>query len=1253
MPYVKDITIDWTRYTGRYRMGYSQPEKEGEKGKKVIMGMQFGEPLNKDDMKLALEDLNKEYAEVNKAECFNHEAAIEAYNTLLNDIAEAEKEAKEGKTDSIAIGSALRKDARQCLAVTNMLGKGIIENPVPNDDMLLANQPWELHEVHKFLNAFNHVIYRRLDKPEADWNTIEADEIKELQDGLDESILKVYNPEVDAAYNAIKAIWKYSKAEASEEQNSYIEDINGLRKDLRNMFMASDGLADCNGLVFREVAEKIKNILPVSFNEMVPDYRNKDKVKPPVWMFPEDVSEEKPGTLRAAIKKYAEEAAAYDNMAREYQKSIDELEKVIGKPDPEYSFDFDKFKNDMGKMFKLYQNTGFAEFEKYGDFEANIKKLVKYVRDNDAVIRHMDGKKLTAAGVAKDITDPDFGAEYVLMDGVSKAKGDRYVMGNVVNPNDRPDLTREGVKRNLKKYAELPKQYINDYIDRVVRVVMYSGNKPDIRVKEDYARRTKSKILNYIEAFRDDVFFKDAMSDATPVDNEIIVDKRPFFEDDVLVPIFEYCREAGVLSKKDENGKLVEDTKLEDEFKKSLNILTGWLSTHNDDFMKYNDIYRSKGEFKPELKSEEAIDMFCSINTSLALVKDIIHKANAKVDFPDDMTDRKGIAKGLTQFKGVLLTQHLIKEYDELDKQLKSMNADDKIKCKEWKKAGVNALREAENTHKELIEQLEENITKIRNVIDTLNNEKANMLKAIYTVDKPELKELKNNYNVIKENLNKAVAAEKKAEEARLKKKQEEERKERARQEKEAQKKQNEKKPEAVKESDESGDNIINTNSNNIFNSNRYSLSEGVATLDSRKNAFLEKIKNKIAWEAQKGNNKISESVKEDKKEDEKEIILNNENENIIDTSSNNNNKINVEVNDKDRNSVKEEDLENSFDGDRMGEQYRQPYLLTEDEVIFAGALLRWNEKYPDKSLTPDIIAQLEKEVTHKDVKRIKDFERKVNYVYGDFVADEMLHPDKYKDSNDKIVNLMSDEESPKVKRYKDKNVNKKAAVDADKANEPVKRSSAIIRFADTSEKMSARGNIILCAKVLENQVKYKHEEFNDMKRALNRYAEAVARYNIKPAQINDSQITYSGTDEEIKTNHEVKQAAAMAYRACKEYLEQHLDSSVRKGTLRKEITGQFTDAGALRKEVAYLVMNSLRMLPEAGDAIMDMDKTVTYGNDAKRIHSSDIRNLADTLKVKEGSNLYYIKQELGKLNAAQNKNQPKQAQVKPKGMLK
>lgn len=64
------------------------------------------------------------------------------------------------------------------------------------------------------------------------------------------------------------------------------------------------------------------------------------------------------------------------------------------------------------------------------------------------------------------------------------------------------------------------------------------------------------------------------------------------------------------------------------------------------------------------------------------------------------------------------------------------------------------------------------------------------------------------------------------------------------------------------------------------------------------------------------------------------------------------------------------------------------------------------------------------------------------------------------------------------------------------------------------------------------------------------------------------------------------------------------------------------------------------------------MDKTVTNGNDAKRIHSSDLRDLSDTLKVKNNNKYYYLEERIEMMNEAQ-RSQTKQVQPKARGMHK
>ena len=186
----------------------------------------------------------------------------------------------------------------------------------------------------------------------------------------------------------------------------------------------------------------------------------------------------------------------------------------------------------------------------------------------------------------------------------------------------------------------------------------------------------------------------------------------------------------------------------------------------------------------------------------------------------------------------------------------------------------------------------------------------------------------------------------------------------------------------------------------------------------------------------------------------------------------------------------------------------------------------------------------------------------------------------------------------------------------------PIDRESAIDRHPTVAASGRARDSMIQLVCALQGENHREHIEFDNMKAALLKYAQAVARHGYDGIHTEEVFKEYTaGQEEATASDPAVIKAATEAYKCCVLYLRKHLDAHVTRDGERyrddrvvKLITGQLTPSGRLRKQAALGAMSLFSRLPEAADAIEVMDSMVTYRNNAQMIHTTDMRDLQASL---------------------------------------
>lgn len=727
-------------YKGRYRF------IDG-----MAYGFSFGDPLNAEDMALALKDLDKRCRSAEGAKkTINPVQVAKDYAILLELVNYAEELAKNGDSRLYALSPKIRQVERDCLTGTGMLHDDhLFDDPTgksTGDENIIGYHTLEIAELHDFLDAFNYVIYRRIMDPTGDLRNITRAEIDKSIKGHNASLSKIYNDEARKAQAAIKDSWTYSDVEPTEEQKKYIDGDDGLRHDLFDLYCISEGKMDCDVNRFKKIQDNIMTAFPdLSGNRL------------PAFKYPTDEKEKKtPVTLRNALEAYKKNVEVY----------IKTIEYICGEAEPKYQFDFKKYWKDIKNFYKLVKPDAF--FDGKADHERHIKEVVKYINSNADIFKAIEetkdkeDDKKTAGNACKIVSklaaEHDFFVEKNLVRQIDIAYGNiEYAGANVIGWSDRENISRKTAKENLERYSKIPEQEISNYIDYIIEETFKEDYKC-VRVGTTNSVRGNT-FLNWVdisEKPEEPSLSKDSKGFSLQVgmpeyDRRLALRGTPFFEETVLVSIYKYCQELNLLTKEEIIDNQTKKVNLDTKFSRCLNILGGWLSTTKSKIKLHKD----------DVKTQDGIDMFCDVQASLKLAQEIADKAKLNIKFPTSITKRGEIENGLRQFERQLWVKHELHMYGVIGKELDEMNEADKTKT--WSKLNINTIKEAKLNHEELIRKAEENAKNVNDLIES--KEEYSNFKDIYSKNTSKLAALKKSADKIETALKKAELEEQKRKE--------------------------------------------------------------------------------------------------------------------------------------------------------------------------------------------------------------------------------------------------------------------------------------------------------------------------------------------------------------------------------------------------------------------------------------------------------------------------------------------------------
>ncbi len=717
----------------------------------MAYGFTFGDPLNAEDMALALRDLDKRCRSAEGAKkTINPVQVAKDYAILLELVNFAEELAKNGDSRLYALSPKIRQVERDCLTGTGMLhDEHLFDDPTgksTGDEKIIGHHTLEIAELHDFLDSFNYVIYRRIMDPTGDLSNITRAEIDKAIKGHNASLSKIYNDEARNALATIKDSWTYSDVEPTEEQKKYIDGDDGLRHDLFDLYCISEGKMDCDVNRFKKIQDNIMTAFPnLSGNRL------------PAFKYPTDKKEKKtPVTLRNALEAYKKNVDVY----------IKTIEYICGEAEPKYQFDFKKYWKNIGNFYKLVKPDTF--FDNKADHEWHIKEVVRYINSNADIFKAIEEAKdkeddKKTAGIAckivsKVAAEHDFFVEKNLVRQIDIAYGNtEYAGANVIGWSERENISRKTAKENLEHYSKIPEQEISNHIDYIIEETF----------KEDYkcvrVGTTKSvrgnTFLNWVDISEkpeepslsknsNGFSLQDGMSE---YDRRLALRGKPFFEETVLAPIYKYCKEFDLLTKEEKIDNQTKKVNLDTKFSGCLNILGGWLSTTKSKINLH----------KADVKTQDGIDMFCDIRDSLKLVQEISDKAKLNIKFPTSITKRGDIENSLRQFERQLWVKHELHMYEVIGKELDEMNEADNTKT--WSKLNINTIKEAKLNHEELIRKAEENAKNIKDLIES--KEEYSNFKDIYSKNTSKLAVLKKTDDKIEKIIKKAELEEQKRKE--------------------------------------------------------------------------------------------------------------------------------------------------------------------------------------------------------------------------------------------------------------------------------------------------------------------------------------------------------------------------------------------------------------------------------------------------------------------------------------------------------
>ncbi len=655
----------------------------------IIPHLAAGEPWNAADMKTALTILDDQYRKNRASKTVNLKIAGD-YEIFCQLISQAEEMAKQGNSTGLEnLGTVARQYASRCLQ-----GASVPKYLIPRPDEEKGHNGeketvWSPQNMRFFQHRFCAILYRRIIRPLENWEGIQMPPIDQQYHDYLASVTKLFQAEVDTAFSAIKASWKYSKNPPSPEVREYMD--NDLRDDLRRLFVASKGMANCTSEQFSASLARIRTVFPTE-----------KKADMPLFVYPgEGVKEQTPVTFREELGKYTAAMSDYD-------KKVVDLETLIGKADPDYTFNVNQYKDDVLEAITVTERDPNDFFEKIGEHTGFIDKMVAYVRDNDALL----AKDETLDRILGGMTGTDYGVELRLVEQLSKHKYYPDDVRNVANTDHRAPATRAQIKENLKRYAAMPKQYIRDYAESMARGIATERNYHEIKAKTKriaaFGRVNGDMTEDELEEHEAEQNLNYSYQEA----NVVLPDERenmPYFEDEVTAPIFAFSKEEKITDIETEPGKTVN---VDERLKRSLNTLTSWLKTAHYDIARCKenkDTHEYEYSYANRLTSPDGIEAIKELKGALFFMRDFAQRAGFENRFRGTISERADIEKDLRDFKDLLLTRHLEREMPKLNKEIKDVNkADPKTK---WSKMSREELEKALKDRSAIIERAEKELS--------------------------------------------------------------------------------------------------------------------------------------------------------------------------------------------------------------------------------------------------------------------------------------------------------------------------------------------------------------------------------------------------------------------------------------------------------------------------------------------------------------------------------------------------------------
>ena len=1228
------------------------------------------EPWSAGDMKKALDGLQEIYKTINadKKKYIVPGNGRAAYEQLCTYIEQVENATKEGEAINIGDGALFKEAFKKCM---ESVGMPLDIFPRLRDDISPKSDrdkiTWNLQEMHYFRNLFCFLIRARAEHPKDGWKTWYDNDIHNshentmytligfeyINKGFKENKNNLYTSEADEFATMIADACRYSGAKLSDAQNSYLKD--GFKKDLSSLYGWAEGMSDFDEVSFKEIVSNIKSVMsnmniegiasfdfltenakvtPVALHKALDEY--KGKLQPYVSANRE--AEEKARIAEA--ERIAEEKRKLDEAAKAHAAAVSNLEGEIGKANPDFSFDIERFEKDIRNYFKLVSGDA-HRLSKY-DYRRDIEDLVKYVRDNDFVLKNWANDYIDKANTA------EFSIEYNLMNEFNYASTgqEEGLARKITDEAKRDKPSREYIIKTLQRYADTPKQFIRDYVEKLARNMMDRGGVEIIsdanafKVFGDGAEKrlndntqnvkdeskvtanninitTKSdnngEAIEYNAVSDDSDSNFDQLSNLTPVDNVIHIDRGITFEDDVIEPIKQYCEEEHEF----EFGEQLKGT--DSSLKDDLDTVLSWLVTGYGNLGLYKDdpiTHERKYAYNDALDSDEAVECIIKVKAALSTLRSLTNSIGLKEFFKDGLYNKAAIKKDLEEFRNYLQYRHIVHKYDEYNNQLKEFNtADNKTK---WSSFSQEELNEAYSERFNLNEQIAE-IGKLRKSLIDKNIYKSE-LQALKDFDSNQTDALKLTLGDIAD----------------------------ARRSKALQK---------DKADDEvyginSGFEQVEKNNPFSFNQDNKEISIDVNKRMNQTNVIENYFKdNSQSIEGTSNLNNFSDNYNEnevDSNSNRSSSVVSNDNEYNMQDIESEENVIKDNKEESDEKTGKNEKpkevniTSQNQNSDRKKEELRYPNNMNMfDYEGSQSRVIHYNED--GYTVVPDNYQQVlefdvNSGITSKEEKVYeKEYEiGDLDYTELDRRLDKAFGFDAGKGDMEAAV-----KDNIEVVSKDDMEAVGEGNIEVETKDEYALGKGSVLNSdhldLSNSEALSWRGRTYDVLKAIKDAISEEHPSdsslFRDVQTKMSEYIGVMNTFKYNKNEYADivPEVTEGDYEknvfEQISTSTAVKSATESLYKACAAYLEKHLDSNRVRGEelkYNKEITGQRHTYGRIRKQAAAAIMAIFAELPEGHQVIKEVDKGITRQNYEKKLHSSDMEMVKESLKRANGTGKAY-----------------------------